>query len=1678
MYLRLPMVVGEGGLYLAIGIILAAHLISVTTGLSVSSIATDKRVEAGGAYYIVSRSMGLAIGGTLGIALFVGLSFSISLYIIGFSESFLSAMGLPRDLATIRLCGTITLVLLTGITFVSTSLAIRAQYIILALIGASLLSVFLGGPEIPPASPHLLPPSDGQAATVLFGIFFPAVTGFTAGVNMSGDLRDPRRAIPLGTVASIAVGMVVYVTLAVFIAYTIPAQMLVEDYDTVFADLAWSKEAVIAGIWGATLSSALGSILGAPRILQALSLDQITPRIFGIGQGPSNEPRYALVLAFIIGEIGILIGQLDQIAGIVSVFFIATYGFLNLSASFEMIASPDFRPDFRIPVWVPVVGAVTCVVLMIWLDLVSMLGAVVVMSALFFVIKRRELQLETGDTLLGVWSSVVRMGLHRLTLESQHQRNWLPNILLFTDLHADSRRTILDFGRSLIRNRGIATEFLLADGPPPEGDETGDLVALEQGFFHRNVSVDGNLYDTMTAVCRFHGFSGLQPNTVMLDWHAHAERPDPFAQFLDQLADLDFNVMGIAYDPARGFGKRERIDLWWSADAGSLALNIALVRFISASDEWRRAKLRFFVVTDDPSMTDTLHKTTTLALENARIEGLVKVVNNAVEARGDEELVAQYSAPADLTVLGLPHLGLDGERVTSLERLVRRIGCVLVVRASSQFASGFAFRGASLKSHEDAPVASPAAIPGLELPNSPDLVGPAQLFADAHDRVLASFGDRSVSGLLTAQVALVGRIREAVDAQFREFEDAASGPDTRWRTRIYRRGPERLHRALGELLSVYVSAEVPRRLASAERGVDELLDGLGDIAQRVPRRLEVVRDASDFGPQEGDPHWLTRYKARQRLWARLFGRSLRTRVRPAPLVNYYLAVETLELARVSIVETASRSLDFADDLARFFHVLKDGLHAVQARALEGSLDEAFVAAESARVREHLEGLNQAYTEVRQRQLDRLAQAARRQQQAFADDLARPHLDRFVSRERRMPRDTRGLSGELADMPDRWSAQQELVLARPALANRVAVVQTRLSSEVRNACKSLERGIEDGVRSGCADLRRALERFRNAWSVGEGKADLDVDSVDASFDSTHIVDDLHEALKTATADVPETIQVMREASLQALASDPFHEVEVATVGLRRHLQFLIDGELVGPIQEILAEVPRAEQRARSVGQDITRLITFTVTDSEGADLEQVQQSLEPVIVSGFDRIDAELERLATLSTSLQNRILEQLDHVLDLMSSLAIVGTAEAFEAHGRRLAAADLSGLGRISERVATEVRNALVTLAYRRSAGVLLARRVALEEDANESAADGVLALVDDCIPSPEVIEKLPFYYVQLYSGQSALHSAFWVGREPELSRIRRGVHNYERGFHGAVVVTGDPGSGKTALCEVAIERFLPGRPVYRITPPPGGSCDPDVFRATLESQLNGRGSVEDLFEGLPEGSVVLLHNAEMWWERSVRGLVVLDQITELIERFGDRSLFFVEMGRSAYRFLARYSTFGAGALVRAECGPVDAEVLKEMVTVRHNSTGMRFALDGKLEGEVSGWALAQLFTAYFDHSDGNVGAALHAWLAHIQQVDGDTLTLVAPRAPVDDALDALEMAWVAVLVQVVLHKELTMERLLRVSGLSRVRLTREIAALRRTGLLADVRRDIIELEPRAQHLVMRSLHRRGLLP
>ncbi len=285
MFLRTGWVVGNAGLQQALIILLIANSITLLTSLSLSAIATNTKVGGGGAYFLISRSLGLEIGGSIGVPLFLAQAISVAFYIIGFTESL---QFIFPDLDTRLIC-TIVLVVLFIIAWVGADLAIKTQYIIMVALGLSLISFFAGWKPVPDWHVNDLPQyQTGQNFWSVFAIFFPAVTGIMSGVSMSGDLKDPARSIPRGTLWAVGLTFVIYAGQMIWLSLNAGRDELLDD-KLVMRRIALVGPLIFVGLWAATLSSALASLLAAPRTLQALGMDRVVPRWLARGHGPTTN---------------------------------------------------------------------------------------------------------------------------------------------------------------------------------------------------------------------------------------------------------------------------------------------------------------------------------------------------------------------------------------------------------------------------------------------------------------------------------------------------------------------------------------------------------------------------------------------------------------------------------------------------------------------------------------------------------------------------------------------------------------------------------------------------------------------------------------------------------------------------------------------------------------------------------------------------------------------------------------------------------------------------------------------------------------------------------------------------------------------------------------------------------------------------------------------------------------------------------------------------------------------------------------------------------------------------------------------------------------------------------------------------------------------------------------------
>ncbi len=691
MYMRLGWVIGNAGLMGAIAIIIIAHVIAITTGLSVSSVATDKKIGAGGIYYVLSRSMGIPIGGSIGIALYVGTAFSIALYLIGFAESFNGYFGLGMSINNFRITGTIALVLLTALALISTSVALKAQFFILAAIIISILSIFLGTNEFAPEKVSMFAMEGAVSMEVVFAVFFPAVTGFTAGIAMSGDLKDPKYSIPIGTLSAIGVGLIVYIALAVFMAYNINSEVLKTDYN-ILMKMALFAPVVVAGIWGATLSSALGGILGGPRILQAMSIDKVTPKIFGKGRGENNEPVNALLLVFIIAEAGILIGELDVIARVVSMFYLTAYGFINITYFLESWANPDFQPTFKIKRWIGFLGFVTSFGVMFKLDMLAMFGALAVVGGLYFWLERKEVKLQSNDVWRSVWENVVNKGLKQIDSQATESSNWNPNVILFSGASAH-QHYLLELSKTVSGRTGIVTNFkLILDKknikPQKKADQiVRDKLLTELGIFGRQIKVD-NIYTGITNIATTFGFSGVEPNTIMMGWPKGLENSEEYSKMTEVLLHLDYNLLYLDFDMKTKFGDYQTVDLWWrETDSKNAEMMLNIARFIIASPKWNKTNIRVLFVNNNNVNKEIIKLKISKLVEDLRVNIKIKIINNAVEQKAFYNIIEEQSRSTNLTLVGIPDYKIEkqAEFILKTNHLFENIGSTLLVKAANNF---------------------------------------------------------------------------------------------------------------------------------------------------------------------------------------------------------------------------------------------------------------------------------------------------------------------------------------------------------------------------------------------------------------------------------------------------------------------------------------------------------------------------------------------------------------------------------------------------------------------------------------------------------------------------------------------------------------------------------------------------------------------------------------------------------------------------------------------------------------------------------------------------------------------------------------------------------------------------------------------------------------------------------
>ncbi len=676
MFLRFGYAVGNAGLLGALLIILLGHMVTVPTALAIAEIATNRRVEGGGEYFIISRSFGATIGGAIGISLYLSQAISVAFYMIAFAEAFSplgqwfqEATGLgwdPRMISLPATLGLATLVVARG-----ANIGVRALWAVVALLALSLIFFFLGSPiggAVPQSVSLFGGVSNRDPFMLVFAIVFPAFTGMTAGVGLSGDLANPRRSIPLGVLSATFTGTIVYIAVVLKLALSAPPEILASD-QLVMARIALWGPIIPLGLGAATLSSAIGSILVAPRTLQALGGDAIIPGkraspFVAEGVGDANEPRNASLVTAVIALVTVALGNVDIVARIVSMFFMVTYGTLCAISFLEHFAArPSYRPSFRSKWYLSFWGAVLCLLLIFQMDPLYAGLAIVLMALLYRTIRmsRKEEVDDLSAIFHGVMTQLTRY--LQIRLQKTPPRDWRPSVVMITSrtfdrfsplrmlswlCHRYGFGTYLHFIRGKLDRKTFLESQDILDRLIGGTEETDSAIYVD-------TIISPSMASALAQTLQVPGVSGMENNTILFEFSVH-----------DPLEVVEEVIRGclLASAPRMNrlvlrhsdhfFGNRKSIHLWltWH-DYRNANLMILLSYILLGHPDWEGAEIHIFAAFPYQEVEEQT------ALLNLMIsEGRLPISHKNLQIIPTDDqvdfaaMVERQSYAADLVILG------------------------------------------------------------------------------------------------------------------------------------------------------------------------------------------------------------------------------------------------------------------------------------------------------------------------------------------------------------------------------------------------------------------------------------------------------------------------------------------------------------------------------------------------------------------------------------------------------------------------------------------------------------------------------------------------------------------------------------------------------------------------------------------------------------------------------------------------------------------------------------------------------------------------------------------------------------------------------------------------------------------------------------------------------------------
>ena len=664
LYLREGWLVGNAGLVGAILVILTAFFITGTTALSISSITSNIRVGSGGVFSLVSQSLGLEMGGAIGIPLYLAQGLSAALYMHGFVEGWIYLIPAHKEYVTLIILGLFVVAFL--LVYISTKLAFNIQLLVMVLIIAAIVSMYMGVRyNTEWQKPEVFGKFTSGSFWDLFAVFFPAATGIMVGASMSGNLKNPKQSIPMGTLGAWLTSLIIYILGAVYYSLSATPEELINN-TTAGIDKAFWPIVVLIGLMASCFTATLSSLAAAPRVLQALAIHKIVPGSNWAAKIHKGEPRHAMLFTGMMVLFAAIAGDLNTLARILTMFFLLTYFTINIVLVIEQSLNLiSFRPEFKIPKFVPVLGSISCLTAIIIISPVFGLLAISIIFFIYVFLDKKHLDTPWETVHSGLFVSIANWAAKKVVESgiSTPKRAWKPDLMVPVekDSHFEGQFRLL---KALCATQGsLQAVGFVYENQPSKIDNLDSLVKdmRKENIFTSSSIIETKQYESgLRATVSIMKGSFFHPNTIFENLDRRSE--EELQGLVNIAKENGMGVVLLAPHRDSGLGRERSINLWvrdqspnWRIGMELTNLDYALLLSYQLKKNWN-ADVRLLCVVEEQKNKEIAEEFLKSLMDVTRMSKNIKIHVH----HGNFMEFLSRAPRADLNVFGIsPEVNKD-----------------------------------------------------------------------------------------------------------------------------------------------------------------------------------------------------------------------------------------------------------------------------------------------------------------------------------------------------------------------------------------------------------------------------------------------------------------------------------------------------------------------------------------------------------------------------------------------------------------------------------------------------------------------------------------------------------------------------------------------------------------------------------------------------------------------------------------------------------------------------------------------------------------------------------------------------------------------------------------------------------------------------------------------------------